>query len=215
MYNALIRTKEHCKENSSVNLVWIKPCKIKSIEEKEMEQVTKKKPRGKSFQTGIDPRRNTTPVLPEGTVANYGKFFLQAWNLPKVNTNNYDEVEDRMLLYFSKCVENDMKPGVEGLCYFLGIDRQTFYAWSNGLQRNNDPRYRDLCKKAKAFLAGLMEEYMQNGKINPVSGIFLLKNHFGYTDKQEIVVAGQDPLGEMGNEQEIAERYREAVVEDQ
>jgi hypothetical protein len=29
---------------------------------------------------------------------------------------------------------------------------------------------------------------MTNGKINPVSGIFLGKNYFGYQDKQEYVV---------------------------
>lgn len=29
---------------------------------------------------------------------------------------------------------------------------------------------------------------MQNGKINPVSGIFLGKNNFGYQDKQEMVL---------------------------
>ena len=29
---------------------------------------------------------------------------------------------------------------------------------------------------------------MQNGKINPVSGIFLGKNNFGYQDKQEHVI---------------------------
>ena len=30
--------------------------------------------------------------------------------------------------------------------------------------------------------------YMQNGKINPVSAIFLAKNNFGYADKQEYVL---------------------------
>ena len=34
----------------------------------------------------------------------------------------------------------------------------------------------------------LWENYMQNGKINPVSGIFLGKNNFGYQDKTEYVV---------------------------
>ena len=34
----------------------------------------------------------------------------------------------------------------------------------------------------------LWENYMQNGKINPVSGIFLGKNNFGYQDKQEMVL---------------------------
>jgi hypothetical protein len=34
----------------------------------------------------------------------------------------------------------------------------------------------------------MWEHYMMNGKINPVSGIFLGKNNFGYQDKQEYVV---------------------------
>jgi len=29
---------------------------------------------------------------------------------------------------------------------------------------------------------------MQNGKVNPVSGIFLMKNNFGYQDKTEIAI---------------------------
>ena len=37
-------------------------------------------------------------------------------------------------------------------------------------------------------LTAQMEDYMQNGKINPVSGIFLMKNNMGYQDKQEVVV---------------------------
>jgi hypothetical protein len=38
------------------------------------------------------------------------------------------------------------------------------------------------------MLEALWEDYMMNGKINPVSGIFLGKNNFGYQDKQEYVV---------------------------
>ena len=38
------------------------------------------------------------------------------------------------------------------------------------------------------MLEALWEDYMMNGKINPVSGIFLGKNHFGYQDKQEYVL---------------------------
>jgi hypothetical protein len=38
------------------------------------------------------------------------------------------------------------------------------------------------------MLEELWESYMQNGKINPVSGIFLGKNNFGYQDKQDLVV---------------------------
>ena len=34
----------------------------------------------------------------------------------------------------------------------------------------------------------LWENYSQNGKINPVMGIFLGKNNYGYQDKTEYVV---------------------------
>jgi hypothetical protein len=37
-------------------------------------------------------------------------------------------------------------------------------------------------------MENLWENYMQNGKINPVSGIFLGKNNFGYQDKTEHVI---------------------------
>jgi hypothetical protein len=46
----------------------------------------------------------------------------------------------------------------------------------------------DIINEVYDSLEVLWEGYMANGKINPVSGIFLGKNNFGYTDKQEYVV---------------------------
>jgi hypothetical protein len=34
----------------------------------------------------------------------------------------------------------------------------------------------------------MWENYMQNGKINPVAGIFLGKNNYGYKDQTEYVL---------------------------
>jgi hypothetical protein len=47
---------------------------------------------------------------------------------------------------------------------------------------------KDSIKKAYEYMELLWENYMQNGKINPVSGIFLGKNNFGYQDKTEHVI---------------------------
>ena len=52
-----------------------------------------------------------------------------------------------------------------------------------------------------------MVDYMQNGRINPVSGIFLMKNNFGYQDKQEVVVTPKNPLGDAETPQALADRY--------
>ena len=52
-------------------------------------------------------------------------------------------------------------------------------------------------------LEQLWEYYMQNGKINPVSGIFLGKNNFGYVDKTEHVIEPRATL----NESDLEQKY--------
>lgn len=56
------------------------------------------------------------------------------------------------------------------------------------------------------MLNAAMEQYMAVGRINPVSGIFLLKNNHGYRDQSEQVVIRRDPY-ETGDPEEIARRY--------
>jgi hypothetical protein len=51
------------------------------------------------------------------------------------------------------------------------------------------------------------ENYMQNGKINPVSGIFLGKNNFGYQDKTEYVVTPNVNNDADYNKEDIQARY--------
>ena len=53
----------------------------------------------------------------------------------------------------------------------------------------------------------LWENYMQNGKINPVSGIFLGKNNFGYQDKTEYVVTPNTNSDNDYNAEDIRKRY--------
>ena len=53
----------------------------------------------------------------------------------------------------------------------------------------------------------LWENYMQNGKINPVSGIFLGKNNFGYQDKTEYVVTPNTNNDSDYSTDDIRKRY--------
>ena len=50
---------------------------------------------------------------------------------------------------------------------------------------------------------------MQNGKINPVSGIFLMKNNMGYMDQSEIVITPNNPLGSEEAPEAITQKYAE------
>jgi hypothetical protein len=91
-------------------------------------------------------------------------------------------------------VEADLKPTVAGMAMALGIDRRRLWEiktgnfhTSKGLE-DLPTLTTDSIKKAYDFLETLWENYMHNGKINPVSGIFLAKNNFGYQDKVEHVL---------------------------
>jgi len=70
------------------------------------------------------------------------------------------------------------------------------------------PDVKALIKKAYEILGNLMEDYMQNGRVNPVAGIFLAKNHFGYVNETEVVVKpSQQALDSEYSVEEIQKRY--------
>lgn len=106
--------------------------------------------------------------------------------MPPIDIADITQVEERITWYFAHCTQDDIKPTVTGFCNSLGISRVTLMNWKNGTYRAES--HQAVILAAYSFLEELWEHYMQNGKINPVSGIFLGKNNFGYADKQDIVV---------------------------
>jgi hypothetical protein len=111
---------------------------------------------------------------------------IKALTLPQIDVSKIEEVMERTMAYLQECVERDIKPGTAGLCAWLGIPRQTWYAWSAG--RNRVETHYNFCVRVMGVLDATLEDYMQNGQVNPVTGIFLGKNNFGYTDKTEVAV---------------------------
>ena len=61
----------------------------------------------------------------------------------------------------------------------------------------------DVVKNAKEFIATLEAELARDGEINPTVYIFRAKNHFGMTDKQEVVVTPNTIPQEQLNADEI------------
>ncbi len=104
------------------------------------------------------------------------------------------QVNDRLNEFFKIHADADMKPTVSGMGMALGLDRRRLWEIKTGAKKGGLTEY-DLpnetlvsIKRAYEYMEILWENYMQNGKINPVSGIFLGKNNFGYQDKTEYVV---------------------------
>lgn len=138
---------------------------------------------------------------------------LRLAELPKVDMANNEQVTQRCADYFQICAEDDMKPSVAGLALAMDIDRRYLWEIREG-KKGKNPAVADTLKKAMKILDLQMVDYMQNGKINPVSGIFLMKNNFGYADKQEVVLTPNSPLGDTKDTKELEERYIESVVDD-
>ena len=141
-----------------------------------------------------------------GDNSRYLRLAMASLDLPPIDISDAAQVQQRLTDYFTFCVENDRKPSVIGMCNWLGISRDTVNSWRRGEYR--DKTHSDLINKAYAMLEELMNDYMLNGKVNPASGIFLLKNIHGYRDQVDIVAAPASSLAEKSVE-EIAATYED------
>lgn len=148
--------------------------------------------------------------VPEGDNGKITMHNVHLMNLPAIDSNDRESVERRIEEYFKLCMEDDARPGVAGLCLALGISRHTWQTWGQGTRRNGD--YTDIVEKTRRVMEAVLEQYMLHGKINPVTGIFLLKNHFGYRDQSEVVLTpNTDPLGEQKDIEALRRKYLETT----
>jgi len=147
--------------------------------------------------------------LPDGDNNKYTTFALALMRLPKIDIRDPKQMKERVGEYFQMCADFDMKPAVTALGLSLGMDRRRLWEVKNGQDYQGMPQEsKDIIKMAYDSLEMLWESYMQNGKINPVSGIFLGKNNFGYKDQQEYVVT-PNTMGEDESPDVIAAKYDE------
>lgn len=130
---------------------------------------------------------HTQPLDVEpGDNSKYLRHALATLDMPPIDISDAKQVEERIWWYFEHCAGGDMKPTVTGLCNALGISRNTLRTWYN--EEFRATTHAPVVQKAYALLEELWEDYMLNGKINPVSGIFIGKNAWNYADKQEVVL---------------------------
>lgn len=181
--------------------------KANEMVEQATEQIVKQKQKRpkKSEQMSV----HTEP----GDNTKYLTVSLELAKLPKVDFTKPEQVEERLLQFFELHAQNDMKPTVMGMGLALGVDRRRLWEMKSGVAKGGLTPYDlptetlDLIRRAYDILENLMENYAQNGKINPVSAIFLMKNNFGYQDKTEYVVTPNMRTDSDYNAEDIKKRY--------
>ena len=172
---------------------------------------TKRKPRG-----GNSPViGNNGLSLEAGENTKYMNVNMQLFNMPDIDMKNVEEVRKRLNDYFALYTEADMKPTVAGMALALnGMHRRTLWAIVNdqptggsGYKTSLSPEVACSIKKAYKIMENLWETYMNSGKVNPVAGIFLGKNNYGYQDKTEYVLTPNQQQDNDYSVDEIRERY--------
>lgn len=133
-------------------------------------------------------------VVPEGDNSKYLMVNMTMLNWDIVDLSDTEQVKKRISDYFALYEQNDMKPTVAGLGMAFGINRKDLYCVVHELPigtttpANISKQGLEFLKKAYGLLENLWESYMVSGKINPVSGIFLAKNNYGYRDQTEYLL---------------------------
>lgn len=167
---------------------------------------SKKKPRGgNNFLT--DAALN----VEDGDNTKFLMANVELMNMSDIDIKNPDEVRQRVNDYFKLYASYDMKPTVAGLGMALGLDRRRLWEIKTGNYTSSTPKLppevEDTIKKAYKLMENLWETYMNSGKINPVSGIFLGKNNFGYQDKTEYVLTPNQKTENDYDADDIRKRY--------
>lgn len=178
------------------------------IKKDEQTAITKPKRSGNRGRNSPVIGDNGLSVKP-GDNAKYAGLILEVCKWEPIDKTDVDALEKRLLQYLNFCISNDVKVGNQG-CYFaLGLTKDDVYNWEHGNTRTS--AHSDFIKKIKKICAYNREFLMQDGKLNPITGIFWQKNYDGLRDQQDIVLSPHNPLGDMVDQKQLQERYASAV----
>lgn len=146
------------------------------------------------------------------------EFTMEYMMWPTIDLTDPDAMRERYRDYLALCEKYNTKPLISAFCFVFGTTRQELIGWAKG-QRNSlserlTPETNILFKNLVASLEGFWEYSMQNnGYRNPVTGIFLGKNNFGYKDVSETIVTHQETSFGPSKAQ-LEAKYQAALPED-
>ena len=151
------------------------------------------------------PANNCDPIVPVGYNGELVSNIASLIQPPELTDPDCIERWEKFTAYLRMCAEKDMKVGNLAAYMAIGIDKTIAWKWENE-QLSKDRR--NLIKSIRQVCAVYREQLMQDGKVNPVVGIFWQKNYDGMRDQTETVITANAPLGE-----EVTSRDAERLAE--
>ena len=151
---------------------------------------------------------NDPDNVPEGNQRRI-EFLLVISQLPKISTNDLPALRKRFYDYLDLCVKYNMKVGNMAAYAAMGVDRDTVNGWESGKRRSSQKEYQEFAREIKRVCGMYREMLMQDGAINPVTGLFWQKNYDGLKDTQDLVLTPNTQRLSDSDYQEIAEKYKQ------
>ena len=109
---------------------------------------------------------------------------LELLSMPKCVTE--EDYIERFNYFYQYCIDNEIKPTMEGFYLAFNIVKNTYLGWVNG---EYGPFKQSLAQKARTLNAFFLTTSTMEGKVNPVTYIFYSKNYFGMVDKVDVDMA--------------------------
>lgn len=173
----------------------------------ELEKAAEKKPKRGRGGTNNFPNSKFTPETDEdrALVSKLLSEVLVEYRKTRVKSD--EELAQRLDDYFTRCATSGQIPTVEEMCMCTGYTWSTCNDWILGRNKGFSPNTSLIMKKAKEILKTFDAKLVISGKLNFLSYCFRAKNYYGMTDKQEVVLTPNQPLGEQLSPEDLQQKY--------
>ena len=143
-----------------------------------------------------------TEVINKEWNTNIYKYIKAVKAITKPHVDDPEGIKKACDDYMEVSEKYEVKPTVAGLALALGVSRMTLLKWLNG---EVTIRTADIITEYYSLIEIFDESAMKDNRVNPVAGVFNMKNNHNYKDEVEIVhVDEKKPTN-----QEIAMKYNE------
>ena len=122
--------------------------------------------------------------------------------------SSIEDLQKDMGEFFDLCNKTQTVPTITSLALWLGVNKDTIYEHAN----NSNSPFSDILKNTITYCHSIMQNGTVEGKINPVTYIFISKNDYFMRDDKNITVSATQ--GSNINSQETADALRKQIEEE-
>lgn len=140
------------------------------------------------------------------------EFAIELHGLPPVDSDDPEQIEDRLQWYLHECLERGIVPTVAGASNALGVDRKTMRKWETGYRREGQA-HGVIVKRFRETATQIIINGMLDGSVQAIPGIFVTSNDGDYEQKATHTVQVESGVAPGMNQEQLARRYSSDVID--